>query len=227
MSVAPQRSARVENSSSRAAQLIREAILDGELVAGERLKEDELATRLDVSRTPVREALRRLEVEGLVVHEPKRGAAVRAYSAAELDDMYRLRALLEGYAARRAAERVTPELIEELRASCRRFKRLTERRRVSTRDLARENMVFHERILQAADDPRLADMARSVIHVPLVYRAYVWFTPEQKRESAAYHERVVAALADGAANRAAQLMELHVYTAGRSLIGALEEEADA
>ena len=110
------RTARVANSSAVAADLIRQAILDGELPAGSRLKEDELAARLDVSRTPVREALRRLEAEGLVVHEAKRGAAVRAYSASELDDMYRLRAMLEGYAARRAAERMTPELAEQLRA---------------------------------------------------------------------------------------------------------------
>src|SRR5690349_4953493 len=96
MEVASSRTARSANYSAVAADLIREAILDGELPAGARLKEDELAERLDVSRTPVREALRRLEAEGLVVHEPKRGAAVRSYTPEELDDMYRLRALLEG-----------------------------------------------------------------------------------------------------------------------------------
>src|SRR5690242_16250003 len=185
------RTARVANSSAVAADLIRQAILDGELPAGARLKEDELAERLDVSRTPVREALRRLEAEGLVVHEPKRGAAVRAYSAGELDDMYRLRALLEGYAARRAAERMTPEVLEQLRASCERFKRLTRRRRVAIRDLARENMIFHELVLLAAGDPRLADMTRSSIHLPLVYRAYVWFTDDEKLASVTGHERVV------------------------------------
>src|SRR3954468_1534576 len=197
MAVASHRTARVANSSAVAADLIREAILDGELAAGARLKEDELAARLEVSRTPVREALRRLEVEGLVVHEAKRGAAVRSYSAEELDDMYRLRALLEGYAARRAAERMTPEVLEQLRASCRRFERLAGRRGASIRDLARENMIFHECVLLAAGDERLADMVRSVIHLPLVYRAYVWFTDDEKRASAWYHERLVDILAAG------------------------------
>jgi DNA-binding GntR family transcriptional regulator len=217
------RTARVANSSVVAADLIREAILDGELPAGTRLKEDELATRLDVSRTPVREALRRLEVEGLVVHEPKRGAAVRAYSAGELDDMYRLRSMLEGYAARRAAERMTPDVVEQLRGSCRRFERLTARKRVPIRDLARENMIFHECVLLAAGDERLADMVRSVIHLPLVYRAYVWFTDEEKRASASYHERLVDILAAGDADGAARLMEEHVLRAREGLARALHE----
>src|SRR3954467_6094650 len=86
------RSARAVNSGQLAVDLIREAILDGELVAGERLKEDDLARRLDVSRTPVREALRRLQAEGLVVVEPQRGATVRAYETRELEDRYSRRA---------------------------------------------------------------------------------------------------------------------------------------
>jgi DNA-binding GntR family transcriptional regulator len=227
MAVATTRkTARVANSSAVAADLIREAILDGELPAGTRLKEDELAARLEVSRTPVREALRRLEVEGLVVHEAKRGAAVRSYSAEELDDMYRLRALLEGYAARRAAERMTPEVLEQLRASCRRFERLTARRGASIRDLARENMIFHECVLLAAGDERLADMTRSVIHLPLVYRAYVWFTDDEKQASVDGHERVVDALAAGDADAAAKLMEEHVLRAREGLARALQQSGD-
>jgi DNA-binding GntR family transcriptional regulator len=226
MATVIQRTARVENSSDVAADLIRQAILDGELAAGTRLKEDELAARLDVSRTPIREALRRLEVEGLVVHEAKRGAAVRAYSAAELDDMYRLRALLEGYAARRAAERMTPDMLEQLRASCARFDRLASRKRVPIRDLARENMIFHECVMQAADDQRLADMVRSVIHLPLVYRAYVWFTDDEKRASASYHERLVEILAAGDADGAARLMEEHVLRAREGLARALQQSGD-
>src|SRR3954464_7132534 len=94
------RSARSVGSGQLAVELIREAILDGELGGGGGWKEDKLARRLDVSRTPVREALRRLEAEGLVVVEPQRGATVRAYETRELDDIYPLRAVLEGYAAR-------------------------------------------------------------------------------------------------------------------------------
>jgi DNA-binding GntR family transcriptional regulator len=223
--VGPLPSARAINSSQLASDLIREAILDGEYAAGERLKEDELAQRLDVSRTPVREALRRLEAEGLVVVEPQRGATVRAYEPRELDDMYRLRAVLEGYAARRAAERITDSELDELRKSCERFSRLAARKRVSPRDLARENQVFHDAILAAADDPRLAEMARAVIQAPLVYKAYIWYTPHQRRQSAHYHEQLVAALGRHDAERAALIMQEHVYEARDSLVAALEAGA--
>src|SRR4051794_38191710 len=204
--VNPLRSARAVNSSQLASDLIREAILDGELVAGERLKEDDLARRLDVSRTPVREALRRLQAEGLVVVEPQRGATVRAYAREELDDMYRLRAVLEGYAARRAAERIAADDLDALRKSCDRFARLAARTRVTPRELARENQLFHDTILAAADARRLAEMARSVIHLPLVYKAYVWYTPHQRRQSAHYHEQLVSALAQHDGDRAAMIM---------------------
>src|SRR3954462_8698125 len=144
------RSARAVGSSRLALELLREGILDGELVAGERLKEDDLARRLDVSRTPVRGARRGLEAEGVVVVEPQRGATVRSYAPEELDDMYRLRAVLEGYAARRAPERISDADLDELRKSCDRFSRLAARKRVTPRELARENQVFHDAILAAA-----------------------------------------------------------------------------
>src|SRR3954447_24171011 len=219
------KSARAVNSGELAVELIREAILDGDLDAGERLKEDELARRLDVSRTPVRQALHRLAAEGLVVVEPQRGASVRAFEPRELDDMYRLRAVLEGYAARRAAERISDEALAALRKSCDRFARLAARKRVSPRDLARENQVFHDGILAAADDARLAEMARSVIHLPLVYKAYVWYTPPQRRQSAHSHQQLVTALGRHDGERAALVMQEHVYEARDSLVATLEAGA--
>src|SRR5579864_4506652 len=93
----------VRNASAAATELIREAILDGRLEPGARLKEEELARELGISRTPVREALLVLQAEGLIVAEPNRGASVRRHDAEDLHDLYQLRALLEGHAARRAA----------------------------------------------------------------------------------------------------------------------------
>jgi DNA-binding GntR family transcriptional regulator len=216
--------ARTVNSSDLAAELIRRAILDGTLPAGARLKEDELAVQLEVSRTPVREALRKLAADDLVVLEPKRGARVRKYEAHELDDLYRLRAVLEGYAARRAAERIDNRALDELRGSCSRFARLAARKRVAVADLAAENQVFHDGVLAAAADDRLAAMARSVIHLPLVYKAYIWFSPEDRRASAEFHWQVTEALARGAGNAAARAMERHVQAARDQLLRALAGE---
>src|SRR5207253_6186016 len=116
----------VRNASVAATELIREAIVDGRLEPGRRLKEEELARELGISRTPVREALLVLQSEGLVAAEPNRGATVRSHDAEDLDDLYQLRALLEGYAARRAATRIAEEALGELAASCERLATLVD-----------------------------------------------------------------------------------------------------
>jgi len=217
--------ARSPSSSDLATELIRTAILDGTLGAGERLKEDELAGRLDISRTPVREALRQLAAEDLVVLEQNRGARVRDYGAEELDDLYRLRAVLEGYAAGRAAERIRPTELAELRESCERFATLAGRKRPKPAALAEENRRFHDSVLEAARDPRLSAMAHAVIRLPLVYKAYIWFTPEQREASARYHRKILKALEKRDAERAAEVMADHVYGARGALLKALEAES--
>ena len=115
------------NASVAATELIRQAIVDGRLEPGRRLKEEELARELGISRTPVREALLMLQAEGLVDAAPNRGATVRSHAAEDLDDLYQLRALLEGYATRRAATRLSDEAIDGLRESCERFDGLARR----------------------------------------------------------------------------------------------------
>src|SRR5438132_4484728 len=147
------------NASLAATELIRDAIVDGRLEPGRRLKEEELARELGISRTPVREALLVLQSEGLVAAEPNRGATVRSHDAEDLDDLYQLRALLEGYAARRAAARISEEALAGLRASCERFAALVDAG-AELRDVVRENNVFHSAILDAAGSLRLGGMVR-------------------------------------------------------------------
>ena len=104
--IVQERAPLVRNASAAATELIRQAIVDGRLPPGQRLKEEELARELGISRTPVREALLILQTEGLVDAAPNRGAVVRSHDADDLEDLYQLRALLEGYAARRAAANI-------------------------------------------------------------------------------------------------------------------------
>jgi DNA-binding GntR family transcriptional regulator len=215
----------VRNASVAATQLIREAILDGRLAPGERLKEEELARELGISRTPVREALLLLQAEGLVDAAPNRGATVRAHGPEDLDDLYQLRALLEGYAARRAASRISLEAIDQLRASCDRFEGL--RSDTELRELVRENMFFHGTILEVAGSARLESMVRKVIELPLVYRSYVWYSPDQKQISVHYHRQITTALAAGDAERAELVMKEHVFEARDLLVNHLRATADA
>src|SRR4051812_2162338 len=101
--------------------VVRDGILSGNFARGERLREEELAGLAGVSRTPIREALRRLDAEGLVEFRPNRGARVTAWTTKELEDLYDARALLESRAARFAASRITADEIAELADLCARM----------------------------------------------------------------------------------------------------------
>lgn len=152
-----------------------------------------------------------LQTEGLVDAAPNRGASVRAYDAADLEDLYLLRAVLESFAARLAAARISGEEVAELRASCERFGALRATDDVT--ELVRENVRFHDVILAAARSERLAQMVRSVIALPLVYRSYIWYSPDQKLISEHYHRQLTAALAGHEAERAELVMKEHVLEA--------------
>ena len=206
----------VRNASMAATELIREAIIDGRVEPGRRLKEEELARELGISRTPVREALLMLQAEGLVVATPNRGAMVRVHDAEDLDDLYQLRALLEGHATRRAAARISEVEVEQLRSSCERFDALSPEQ--DLRGLVRENLLFHNTILDVAGSARLAGMVRKVIELPLVYKSYIWYSPDQKRISVHYHRQIVNALAARDAERAELIMKEHVFEARDLLV---------
>jgi DNA-binding GntR family transcriptional regulator len=214
------REALVRNASATATELIRGAIVEGRLAPGERLKEEELARELGISRTPIREALLVLSAEGLVDAAPNRGATVRAHTAQDLDDLYQLRALLEGIATRRAASRLTEAELSGLHASCERFDRVADG---DVGEIVRENIYFHNTILDAAASTRLAEMVRKTIELPLVYRSYIWYSPDQQRISVHYHWQIVRALAARDAERAELIMKEHIFEARDVLVAHVRE----
>ena len=211
-----------QTASAAAADLIRQAILDGRVVPGQRLKEEELAQQLGISRTPIREALLVLQTEGLLEATPNRGAAVRSYDHAELEELYDLRAVLESHAARRAASRVTTEQLEELRASCDRFALLLAGDDLPA--LVAENGFFHDTILAAAASDRLKGMVRQVVALPLVYKSYIWYSPAQASASHHYHLQLVRALEQRDGERAEIVMREHVFEARDVLAQHLSSE---
>lgn len=208
-------------TSAAATDLIRAAIVDGRLTPGERLKEGELAGELGISRTPVREALLMLQSEGLVESVPNRGAVVRAYTPGEVEELYELRALLEGFAARRAATRISAAGIRALHASNERFGRLSASDDLA--ELIRENHVFHNTILEAAGSELLAGMVRNVVEIPLVYKSFHWYPREQKRISEHYHEQLTRALEARDSERAELIMKEHVFEARDFLKARMEQ----
>jgi DNA-binding GntR family transcriptional regulator len=205
----------VQNASVAATELIRQAILDGRLDPGSRLKEEELARELGISRTPVREALLILQAEGLVDAAPNRGAVVRSHDGDDLEDLYQLRALLEGYAARRAAANISEAAVADLWTSCDRFESLIES---DVQELVKENLLFHNVILDAARSRRVAELIRKVIELPLVYRSYIWYSVDQRRISAHYHRQITKALEARDGERAELVMKEHVFEARDVLV---------
>ncbi len=154
---------------------------------------------------------------------PNRGSTVRAYDVGELEDMYELRAVLEGQASRRAASRITSAALAELRDSCARFEQLVAdaERPGRVPELVQENALFHEMILDTSDSERLAGMVRQVIVAPLVYKSYIWYSPEQARLSFHAHVQLVHALGQRDADRADAIMREHVFQARDVLLGHL------
>ena len=164
------------NASAVAVDVIRDAIAEGRLEPGERLKEEELAREFGISRTPIREALLVLQAEGLVAAAANRGASVRSYRADDLNDMYLLRGLLEGHAAQRAAATITPDQLQVLQESVERFVQL---RLEDVGELVKENAVFHDTILDAARSERLHAMVRQVVPLAMQYRSWMWYSQKQ------------------------------------------------
>lgn len=202
-----------------AADALRAAILGGDLQPGARLGEVELAEQLGVSRTPVREALRRLAAEGLVDVLPNRGARVVEWSTADLDEIYDLRALLESHGAARAARRIAAGELLVLEKLCRDMEDCATRGRERDLDrLASLNAEFHRRILDASGSARLALLVGSVVHVPLVLRTFHDYSTEALERSLGHHREIVAALRAGDPQWAESVMRSHVLAARDVLV---------
>jgi DNA-binding GntR family transcriptional regulator len=210
------------NATEVAAELLRRAILEGRLAPGERLKEEQLAEQFGISRTPVREALLVLQTEGLVEAQPNRGSMVRAYTPAEISDVYETRAVLEGHSAARAARNATMDTVDRLRASNDRFAALMDGEKVEL--LVRENLVFHKVVLDATQSPSLNTLVGAVTQIPLVYRVYIWYSEGAKRTSLYYHREIADAIANRAAGPAEKLMREHIMEARTVLVARLEAD---
>ena len=176
-------------------------IRTGKLPPGSRLRETEIAARLAVSRTPVREAIRRLEAEGLVDHLPRSGAVVRKLDYPELMELYEMRTVLEGTAARLAARAASPVELEELVAINDEMRAAAGRPEV----VIGLNRQFHKLLLDAARNRFLLRAMATVENTLLILGSSSMAKPDRAREAVDEHREVLDALLarDGAAAEAA------------------------
>jgi DNA-binding GntR family transcriptional regulator len=215
-----------EPSAATAYQRIRQAIVEGDYRPGERLVEQRVAEDLELSRTPIREALRMLHAEGLVRIEPNRGAAVRGLTKDGIADVYELRARLEAYAAELAAERATDDQLARLADAAEQFDvaatRAIDGGVDEVREVFRLNDVFHLTMLEAArHDALLNSLVRTVDH-PLVFQAFRQYDADSMRRSSEFHGLICAAICEGEGTRAARLTHEHVLQGRDVLISAVE-----
>lgn len=149
-------------------QTLRQAILYGELKPGERLMEIKLANRLGVSRTPVREAIRMLELEGLVVMEPRKGAHVAKITEKDLNDVLEVRMGLEILVVQFASKRITEKELNDLRVAAEEFEHSMKLDDLTA--LAAADVKFHEVIYQATHNQRLVQMINNIKEQMYRYR---------------------------------------------------------
>lgn len=183
-------------------------ILAGDLAAGAKLNEADIATRLGVSRGPVREAFRALEESGLVRFEKNRGVFVRRIGLEEADQIYELRALLDEFAGRRAAQNAKASDVRELHALIERMERAAERNELD--DYFALNLAFHDRIIALSGNAKLAQLYRRLVNELNLYRRASLDRAGALSVSIAEHRAIVERIAAGQAAAAGRLLREHV-----------------
>jgi DNA-binding GntR family transcriptional regulator len=209
-------------SAERTLDTLREDILRGTLPAGARLGEVELADRLGVSRTPVREALSRLAAEGLVELVPNRGARVASWTVDELEGVFALRSLLEPQLTALAVPHAAPADLDELDLLAARMVELGDR---DLDALVPLNRAFHDRLVALAAAPALATALAGAVHSPLVARNFHAYDAASLHRSTAHHVEIVAALRAGDPEWARAVMTAHIRNARAVMVRAAAEHA--
>ena len=187
---------------------LREAILKGKIKPGERLMEIQLAKKLGVSRTPVREAIRMLELEGLVTMVPRKGAAVAAISEKTLRDVLEVRRALEELSVMLACERMTWEQFEQLRAANTRFARAAEGEDITL--IAKTDEDFHDIIYQSTGNDKLILLLNQLREQMYRYRVEHIKMKERRSILIKEHQEIIDALRERNADIAVAVMRKHI-----------------
>jgi DNA-binding GntR family transcriptional regulator len=203
------------NSAYRA---IREGILAGNFAQGSHITARQLAEATGLSRTPVREAMRQLNAEGLITLIPNRGAFVASWTENEIEQIYELRVLLESFAAQVAAERISDEQCSALKALAEAMGELVERRPIDVEAIAEVNDRFHKGVLEACGNPRLRDLLGAITEVPLQLSTFRRYSIDELRRSASQHAELVSALLVRDGDWARSVMTAHIRSARHTLL---------
>ena len=203
----------MSRASDRAYDEIKSQILSGALAPGAQLKEEELAVICGVSRTPVRDAMHRLEAEMFVQRSDSQRSFVSDWSSEDIEELFTLRTMLEGHAAAQAAERVTPTMLQALHRNVAAIDAAIDRPAPDVDAFLAMNAQFHALIVQAAASDRLAPMINRLVLQPIVHRTALRYDADQLRRSLAEHVEIVAALEARDSDWARAIMTSHIRRA--------------
>ena len=187
---------------------LRQAILRGELKPGERLMEIQLANKLGVSRTPIREAIRKLELEGLVLMIPRRGAEVAQITEKSLRDVLEVRRALEELAVQLACMRMTAEGIRKLWQAASEFEDVLGDEDITV--VAEADVAFHDVIYLATDNERLISLLNNFREQMYRYRVEYLTKKECHEKLLAEHRELIQAIENGDCKRATEITSMHI-----------------
>ena len=201
---------------------LREAILKGDLKPGERLMELQLASKLGVSRTPIREAIRMLEQEGLAVTTPRKGAEVAKMTLKDMEDVLEIRDALDELAVRIACQKISDEQLKQLEDMKELFEKSTQTGNV--KKIAEADVTFHDVIYEATGNPKLVTLLNNLREQVYRYRVEYIKDPKNYPTLIAEHEAILESLKNRDVKNAVEAMHVHVANQAEAVKTVLQEQ---
>lgn len=187
---------------------LREAILRGDLVPGERLMELQLAAKLGVSRTPIREAIRMLEQEGLAITIPRKGAIVAGMTEKDMQDVLEIREALEELSVQVACDKITDEEIAELQNNMKNFEHSLKSG--DLKKMAHADVEFHDVIYRATDNPKLINMLNNLREQMYRYRVEYLKNPQNHEQLLHEHEAIYKGIVEKDKSAVTEMIRKHI-----------------
>ena len=201
---------------------LREAILKGDLKPGERLMELQLASKLGVSRTPIREAIRMLEQEGLAVTTPRKGAEVAKMTLKDMEDVLEIRDALDELAVRIACQKISDEQLKQLEDMKELFEKSTQTGNV--KKIAEADVTFHDVIYEATGNPKLVTLLNNLREQVYRYRVEYIKDPKNYPTLIAEHEAILESLKNRDVKNAVEAMHVHVANQAEAVKTVIQEQ---
>ena len=217
----PIRNLKRESLSNQVFEQMKEMIVRGEIPAGKRMIESVIAESMGISRTPVREAVRKLEAEGLLNHLPKGGYAVRGLDISDIEETFEIRSILESFASYLAAHRHSEKEIVPLEEKMEEFQRYLDKH--DLKELARVNTEFHELLYDLSKSPRLVKMIHNLRDEIFFLRNIILQSADMAYLSNKDHGEIIKAIKKREAKKVERLVKDHIVRGKKFVIDEIKK----